>query len=367
MSRAKELIEEALDKLEKYLEEKHLTNDLEAAHYSVTVKRTGINRYFNKLGIQVVRVREWQYAQKFSANYFGKLSSVQFLKSASRNPESFDEIYNLLADEASKATFNWYVKYRTAFAFIGEEAYELFPPEITREAWDDMEKRLKHKSEGTFEIEGFTVQANPFELVGTFRVQQYRYGTIVEPKLGDIVFDIGAYVGDTALWFSKAVGPQGKVYAFEPEPSNFEKLKANLERNKVTNVIPLHLALSENEGEMQIASGGGGSAITETAGDTSVKVTTIDRFVEANKLPRVDFIKMDVEGYELNVLIGASETIQKFKPKLAICAYHKGDDLITLPQFIRSLVPSYNFYLRHCTPGWGDTVLYAELPALTSD
>jgi len=56
----------------------------------------------------------------------------------------------------------------------------------------------------------------------------------VEPKLGDIVFDIGAYVGDTALWFSKAVGPQGKVYAFEPEPSNFEKLKANLERNKVT-------------------------------------------------------------------------------------------------------------------------------------
>jgi len=358
MSHTKELIEEALEKLEKYLDAKHLTEDLEVANYSASVKRTGINRYFNKMGIQVVRLREWKSVQNFSASYFGKLSSVQFLKSASRNPECFDEIYNLLADETSKATFDWYVEYRTAFAFIGEEAYELFTPEITREAWDDMEKRLKHKSEGTFEIEGFTVQANPFELVGTFVVQQYRYDSIVERKLGDIVFDIGAYVGDTALWFSKAVGPQGKVYAFEPEPSNFEKLKANLERNKVTNAIPLQLALSENEGEMQIASGGGSSAITETAGDISVKVTTVDKFLEANKLPRVDFIKMDVEGHELKVLAGASETIKTFKPSLALSAYHRGDDLIKLPEFLLELNPNYKFYVKHCGPGWAETVVY---------
>jgi len=69
----------------------------------------------------------------------------------------------------------------------------------------------------------------------------------------------------------------------------------------------------------------------------------------------------------LNALIGASETIQKFKPKLAICAYHKGDDLITLPQFIRSLDPNYKLYLRHCTPTWAETVLYAEHPTLTSN
>jgi len=354
MSHTKELIEEALEKLEKYLEEKRLTEDLEVA----TAKRTGINFYFNKLGMQVVRLREWKSVQKFSTNYFGKLSSVQFLKSASPNPEDFDEIYNLLADEASKATFDWYVQYRTAFAFIGGETYELFPTEIARDVWDHMQKGLKHKSGGTFEIEGFTVQANPFELVGSFIVQQYRYGTIVEPKLGDIVFDIGAYVGDTALWFSKAVGPQGRVYAFEPEPNNFEKLKANLERNKVTNVIPLQLALSENEGEMQIASGGGSSAITETADGASVEVTTVDKFVEANKLPRVDFIKMDVEGHELKVLAGARETIKTVKPSLALSAYHRGDDLIELPKFLLELDPNYKFYLRHCGPSWAETVLY---------
>jgi len=285
MSHTKELIEEALDKLEKYLEEKHLTEDLEAVNYGASVKRTGINRYFNKLGVHVVRVREWQYSQKFSTTYSGELSSLGFLRSASRNPESFDEIYNLLADEASKAAFNWYVQYRTAYAFIGEKAYELFTPQITREAWNDMEKRIRRNAKHVYQVDEFTIEGTADALVGTFVVQQYRYDSIVEPKLGDIVFDIGAYVGDTALWFSKAVGPQGKVYAFEPEPSNFAKLKANLERNKVTNVIPLQLALSENEGEMQVASAAGSSVITQAGTGLSVKVTTIDKFVEANKLP----------------------------------------------------------------------------------
>jgi len=202
------------------------------------------------------------------------------------------------------------------------------------------------------------VEGNARVPVSSFTLQQYRYDSIVEPKLGDIVSDIGAYVGDTTLWFSKAVGPQGKVYAFEPEPRNFEKLKANIERNKITNVIPLQLALSENEGEMQVASAGGSSIMTQARTGTSVKVTTIDKFVGANKLPRVDFIKMDVEGHELKVLKGAHETIQAFKPSLAVSAYHRGDDLIELTKFLLKLNPNYRFYLRHCGPSWPETVLY---------
>ena len=356
MSHTKELIEEAIDKLEKYLEEKHLTEDLEVA----SVKRTGINRYFNKLGIHVVRVREWESIYRFNTNHFSKLSTVQFLKAASCNPETFDEIYNLLADEASKAAFDWYVQYRTAHAFIGEEAYELFTPQITREAWNDMEKRIRRNAKHVYQVDEFTIEGTADELVGTFVVQQYRYDSIVEPKLGDIVFDIGAYVGDTALWFSKAVGPQGKVYAFEPEPRNFEKLKANLERNKVTNVIPMQLALSKTEGEMQVSSAAGSSVITQTGTGKSVKVTTIDKFVEANILPRVDFIKMDVEGHESKVLEGAHETIKTFTPSLALSAYHRGDDLIELPKFLLRLNPKYRFYLRHCSPDLSETVLYSR-------
>jgi len=100
--------------------------------------------------------------------------------------------------------------------------------------------------------------------------------------------------------------------------------------------------------------------LTDNRNGTIAKVTTIDAFVAQQHLTKVNFIKMDVEGYELNVLICASKTIQKFKPKLAICAYHKGDDPITLPQYLTSLIPNYKLYLTHCSPGWAETVLYAE-------
>jgi len=70
------------------------------------------------------------------------------------------------------------------------------------------------------------------------------------------------------------------VYAFEPEPSNFPKFKPNLELNKVTNVIPLKMAVSETEGEMQVSSAGL-SLTTQAGTGTFVKVTTIYNFVEA--------------------------------------------------------------------------------------
>lgn len=111
---------------------------------------------------------------------------------------------------------------------------------------------------------------------------------------------------------------------------------------------------------MQVASGAGSSAITQAGTGTSVKVTTIDRFVETNKISRVDFIKMDVEGHELKVLNRAYETIQAFKPSLALSAYHRGDDLIELTNFLLKLNPNYRFYLRHCGPSWPETVLYAS-------
>jgi hypothetical protein len=71
------------------------------------------------------------------------------------------------------------------------------------------------------------------------------------------------------------------------------------------------------------------------------------------------FIKMDIEGAEFNALKGAERTIRKHKPKLAVCVYHKAEDLITIPQYIKSLVPEYKLYFRAHLPGPFDYVLYA--------
>ena len=102
-------------------------------------------------------------------------------------------------------------------------------------------------------------------------------------------------------------------------------------------------------------SGTSGSRVSNE-GSVAVSLTAIDNVV---KDERVTFIKMDVEGSELKSLMGARNTIIKNHPRLAICAYHKPEDLYELPEYILSLVPEYKLLLRHyCSREW-ETVLYA--------
>ncbi|HPQ11449.1 MAG TPA: FkbM family methyltransferase, partial [Bacillota bacterium] len=366
MSHTKELIEEALDKLEKYLEEQYREKYIPAVEFTTSVKRTGINRWLNKFGMHVLRTKEWEMFKQAPENEFAKLSSFQFYQLAKKQPEAFDETYNVLADEESKKTFDWYVKYRTAYAFIGERAYELFIPPISREDWVERTKRLRTTANRKYKVDKYEILGG-VAVETTFLIEQYRYNDKVVPEPGDIVLDVGAYVGEASLWFSSIVGSEGTVYAFEPEPMAFRMLRNNLKVNNIQNVIPVNMAVGDTDKLMKLSGNSGASVLTESMNGAVVKVITIDSFVAQQHFTKVSFMKMDVEGYELNVLIGASETIQKFKPKLAICAYHKGDDLITLPQFIRSLDPNYKLYLRHCTPTWAETVLYAEHPTLTSN
>lgn len=74
---------------------------------------------------------------------------------------------------------------------------------------------------------------------------------------------------------------------------------------------------------------------------------------------KVTFIKMDIEGAEYEALLGAKETIQKNKPKLAISIYHKPEDIISIPKLIKSMVPNYRLYIRHYSNADNETVLYA--------
>jgi len=82
-------------------------------------------------------------------------------------------------------------------------------------------------------------------------------------------------------------------------------------------------------------------------GEKITRVVTLDSYVAEQKLPHVDFIKLDTEGAELEILRGATNSIAKWKPKLAISAYHKVDDLWVLSKFVKSIRPDYEFALRH--------------------
>ena len=98
------------------------------------------------------------------------------------------------------------------------------------------------------------------------------------------------------------------------------------------------------------------SAAISDSGNVTIDAEKIDDLIGGES---VNFIKMDIEGSELPALRGATETIQRNLPTLAICAYHKADDLITIPQFIKSLHDGYKFYLRkHTRIAETELVLY---------
>lgn len=93
--------------------------------------------------------------------------------------------------------------------------------------------------------------------------------------------------------------------------------------------------------------------------DFECSVTSIDDYFLNAKYDKVDFIKMDIEGAELNALMGAKQILQRDKPNLAICIYHNCIDFITIPEFLRKLDLGYKFYTGHHRPWYAETVIYA--------
>ena len=144
---------------------------------------------------------------------------------------------------------------------------------------------------------------------------------------GGTAMDIGANLGDWTLPMAKAVGPSGRVFAFEPVPFVANAVRKTLRINGLVNAAVCETALSDRQGEtpftvvhddnaiLNIRCSGigidnlGGSEIT-------VPMTTLDAFVEAEELDRLDFIKVDVEGHEAAVLKGAEETLSRFHPAI---------------------------------------------------
>jgi len=139
---------------------------------------------------------------------------------------------------------------------------------------------------------------------------------------GMIVFDIGANVGLYTLLAALKVGPNGKIYAFEPVPSIFKRLKENLELNNIYNVVPIPIAVSDKKGIARISVAGMGSSLVyypvHASGFVEVPTEPLDTFVEQEDIKRVDAIKLDVEGAELHVIRGADQTIRKFKPIMMV-------------------------------------------------
>ena len=161
------------------------------------------------------------------------------------------------------------------------------------------------------------------------------------PERGAIVIDGGLCDGGTALRFSQ-MGYE--VYGFEMDKINYETSRKVGEENNFV-VENLGLGSFKHNTNYTHLSNPGGSYL-DVNGTETTQITTLDAYVREKNLPRVDYIKLDVEGSELDVLRGAATTIARFKPILALSAYHKWDDFWVLMNFVKSVRPDYEFAMR---------------------
>ncbi|HTZ87178.1 MAG TPA: FkbM family methyltransferase [Solirubrobacteraceae bacterium] len=174
---------------------------------------------------------------------------------------------------------------------------------------------------------------------------QEALAALIEP--GQTVYDVGANIGFFTMLCSRLVGPQGRVYAFEPIPQNLATLRHNVALNDLANVTIVEQALSSSTGtaEMFISPWSAFHSLNvegaskqdnhgPEAGQITVQTVTLDEFLKGEGVRAPDLLKIDVEGAELIVLEGAGETLRSRKP-LLLCELH--DTHAAYGEFIDSI------------------------------
>ena len=177
------------------------------------------------------------------------------------------------------------------------------------------------------------------------------------------IIDGGVHYGEEIIKFIKYFPSLRRVYAFEPDINSFKngpyfQVISNDKRVKM-----IQQALWNNKGKIDFEIISGRSRVVVNSkflvkNIVKVETISIDDFCFSNNI-KVDFIKLDVEGAEMNVVKGAINAINKFRPQMAISIYHNKNDLFEIIEFLNKNFENYLFKLAHYSPTIFETILYA--------
>lgn len=169
--------------------------------------------------------------------------------------------------------------------------------------------------------------------------------------VGEVFCDVGGFDGRTTQDFISRCPEFKAAHVFEPDPNNFFKIQMNFKNEQK---VQLHnFGLGSQKATARFSSSGSTSSIANN-GDFEVQIEKLDNF----PIDELTFLKMDIEGAELEALEGARQTISRCKPRLAICVYHNPSDMWQIPQKILSIHSGYDLYLRQYTEGVTETVMF---------
>lgn len=199
----------------------------------------------------------------------------------------------------------------------------------------------------------------PSDLYELYVSDQYFPEDIIKLSEEEVFIDVGAYTGDTVLLFlEKTKNKYKEIFAFEPDHNSFFELEKNINIRDIKNITIYESGLWDVKTvlKFKIDFDSGVKSAFSDDGTILLNVESLDTLLDRTF---ATYIKMDIEGAELKALKGAKKNIKESKPKLAISMYHKAEDLITIPNYIKDLVPEYKLYLRHHMPISQELVLYA--------
>lgn len=196
----------------------------------------------------------------------------------------------------------------------------------------------------------------------TLEQKQYFDDNLLCFREGEVFVDGGCYDFGTSRILLDKIGKLGfcckKIYAFEPDKTNFDKCVRRIKETGFDDVELIQAGLWSSNAYVQFeALGSNASHIIAEKEEIEEKVRVVALDFQITE--KITFIKMDIEGAELEALKGAKNLLQRYKPKLAICIYHKKEDLWEIPYYLKTLVPEYKLYIRHYSNCECDSVLYA--------
>ena len=186
------------------------------------------------------------------------------------------------------------------------------------------------------------------------KYKQYFDTDIIRFVENEVFVDGGALDGQDTINFFNLYNKTASAILFEPDYENFKKTELKMKTYSGVNV--LQRGLWDGDSIIRFNAGDKENSSVSMDGDIEIKTMAIDD-IETNN--PITFIKMDIEGSESRALEGARNTIVENKPKLAICVYHKPEDILELPLMILEMNPHYKLYLRHYSYTKTETVLYA--------